>query len=197
MNPYLMLLAGYLIGSIPFGVMISRAKGVDLSKVGSGNVGATNVKRALGWGWALAVFALDVGKGLAPALAAMNLVDAHRVEWGFAAGLSAVAGHCASPFLKFRGGKGVASALGALLGSTPFVGSSAFAVFLVFMAAYRIVSLASIIASIAILPFDLMFNVPPLVIAGHALLIAFVIVRHRKNIQRIRRGEEPRLTFKN
>ena len=197
MNAFLVFVAGYALGSVPFGVMISRAKGVDLSTVGSGNVGATNVNRALGWTWALLVFVLDVGKGLLPGLLAWQIFTSHQVEWAFAAGLAGVAGHCASPFLRFKGGKGVAAGLGAIMGSTPYIGCGALLVFLVFMAASQMVSLASLAACVSLIPFDLMFNAPKPVMAGHLAMILFIFYRHRANISRIRRGEEPKFRLKN
>lgn len=188
----LLLAASYIVGAIPFGAIAARLMGSDLSKIGSGSVGATNVHRALGWKWSLPVFILDVAKGLVPAIAAHQIIRDDTVAWSFAAGLSAVVGHCLSVFLKFKGGKGVATGLGALLGSTPLVASGALLVFLVFMAAYRMVSLASLVACVALLPFDFMFQTPSIVMIGHGGLIVIIFYRHRANIGRIRRGEEPK-----
>lgn len=184
------ILGAYVLGSIPFGVLVARARGVDLFKVGSGNVGATNVNRALGRKWALLVFALDVLKGAVPALVARQ--ELASSEWALAAGLAAIAGHCLSPFLRFRGGKGVATGLGMLLGSAPPVALSAFGLFLIAMLVWRFVSLASILAAASILPFGFVFGEPPLVLGTYAALAAFVIWRHRANVRRLRDGTESR-----
>jgi glycerol-3-phosphate acyltransferase PlsY len=196
MQVFLLVFTSYLFGAVPFGVLAARSQGVDLSSVGSGNVGATNVHRALGWRWSLLVFALDVCKGLGPALLARQVLRDHVVEWSFVVGLAAISGHCASPFLRFKGGKGVATGLGAILASTPLVACGALSVFLVMMFAFQWVSLASLAAAVSLIPFDLMFKVPPPVMAAHAALALFLIYRHRSNIRRIRNREEPKFKWK-
>lgn len=188
------LVAGaYLVGSIPFGVLIARARGVDLFQVGSGNVGATNVKRALGLGPALVVFALDVLKGAIPSAAGVFLLQSQ--EWGFGIGLAAVAGHCLSPFLKFRGGKGIATGLGALMGAAPLVAASAFAVFFVAMMVSRWVSLSSMLGAVAAVGFGILYGCSPLLIGCFAVMAAFLVYRHRPNIQRLIDGTEPKFEW--
>ena len=126
---WLLISLGFALGSIPFGFMVAKAKGVDIREVGSGNIGATNVMRVLGKGPGIAVLLLDVLKGLIPSLCGHLIF--HDKQIAFAAGVAAVFGHTFSPFLKFKGGKGIATGLGALLGSSPFVGLAAFSVFFV------------------------------------------------------------------
>ena len=156
-------LAGYLIGSIPFGVLIARAKGVDLRKVGSGNVGATNVARALGKRWGYTCFLLDLAKGFAPTFVTGYLIGAahlatpsiaQQAAW-LTVGAAAVAGHVWPVWLKFRGGKGVATSLGVVLGVWPFFtipGLIVFAVWIAVTLASRYVSLGSVIGSLAFVP---------------------------------------------
>lgn len=193
-----MLLAGlfvasYLLGAVPFGVLIARSQGADLSKVGSGNIGATNVKRALGLKWALLVFALDVLKGFAPVFAA-RYVDTHPWMW-YLVGLAAIAGHCASPFLKFKGGKGIATSLGMVFAASPLVAAAGFVVFLLCLVISRYVSMSSIIAVgcsviVAVVLKDWAY------VAVGSLLFVFVLYTHRANIQRLMNGTENRFDFK-
>ena len=188
----LIVVGGFLLGSIPVGVLISRARGVDLRAVGSGNVGATNVHRALGFRWAMVVFVLDVAKGFAPSLAAHHIFSDHRQEWAIVAGSAAVFGHCYSHFIGFRGGKGIATGLGMLLGSSWISGICAFGVFLALFAVTGIVSLSSLIAVASLILFGLLRREPDAVVLAYAGLWVFVVARHRANIRRIIKGEEPR-----
>ena len=198
----LLYLASYLIGAIPFGVVFARMRGIDLLKVGSGNIGATNVKRALGTKIALLVFVLDVLKATVPAVAARFVVihPYHgvpaQVFW-FLAGLFAVLGHCVSPFLKFKGGKGVSTALGMVLGAAPLVAGCSFGLFLVLLFTTRFMSLASLIAVSSAIVFgwvlpDQARELVPL----YVVLSIFVTYRHRQNIKRLREGTEPKFSFK-
>src|SRR5689334_13874075 len=111
------LALSYLIGAIPFGVIVARMQGIDIMSVGSKNIGATNVMRVLGKKWGIFVLLLDVAKGCVPALVVWKLTGSQ--EMSILSGLVAVLGHCVSPFLRFRGGKGIATGLGAMLGSMP------------------------------------------------------------------------------
>ena len=186
-------LVGYLLGSIPFGVIIARAKGVDIMSKGSGNVGATNVYRTLGKGPGLTVFALDVLKGLLPAGGTYLLTD---VQWiAFAAGMASIVGHSLSPWIGFKGGKGIATGLGALLGSTPAVALSAFGVFLVFLGATSYVSLASLLAAAVLAPFGYLYGDGLPLVYSYLGLAAFIVWRHRANIRRLLKGEEPKFSF--
>jgi glycerol-3-phosphate acyltransferase PlsY len=188
-----LLIGAYLVGAVPFGYLIARAHGVNIFEVGSGNVGATNIKRALGLGWALAVFALDVLKGAVPALLALQLL--HSQAWAMGAGCAAIAGHCLSPFLKFRGGKGIATALGVALASSPLVALSAFGVFVVCLAISRYVSLSSMIAVPSGLLFGWLYGESRAIMLFYGALAVFVIVRHRANIKRLRDGTEPKFSL--
>jgi acyl phosphate:glycerol-3-phosphate acyltransferase len=183
------LIGGFLLGAIPFGYLVAKAKGIDITQTGSGNIGATNVLRVLGKGPGLAVFGLDVLKGFVPAFLAKYYLDS--IEWSFFAGLCAILGHSFSPFLKFKGGKGIATGLGALLGSVPAVGMSAFAVFFFFMTGFGFVSLASIFAALSMPVWGFVYQKPITVIVALALLAVYIASRHKANIDRIRNGTEP------
>jgi glycerol-3-phosphate acyltransferase PlsY len=175
-------LIGYAIGSIPTGVGIARAWGApDPRGIGSGATGATNVGRAAGTGAALVALALDAAKGaLAAALG------------GPAGAFGAVAGNVASPWLRFRGGKGVATGAGAMALLAPGPLGLAAAVFGVAFAAFRWVSLASILAAISLPGWAMLLRSPrPVVICG-AACAAVVLLRHRENLWRMRSGREPR-----
>lgn len=184
------------MGALPFGVWVARAYSVDIMREGSGNPGATNVWRTLGWRAGLIVFILDTLKGVAPAVAARLAVPSDDGTLSFLTGLVAVVGHSLSPFLRFRGGKGVATGFGALLGSEPLVGLSAFTVFVLTVWVSRYISLGSILAAIAVLIFGFVFQAPTPVLACYAGLATFVIFRHRENIARLKRGEERKFSLR-
>lgn len=194
MDLALLLTGSYLLGSIPFGVLIARAKGIDLMKVGSGNTGATNAMRVLGKGPGFLVFALDLLKGLIPPLVGRWLFPDRQEFWMFA-GSMAIIGHSFSPFLKFKGGKGISSALGMTLGTSPFVALSAFVVFSISLRTSRYMSLASMIAIISTIPLGLLFKDSPWVIGGYSVMIVFIVYRHRANIKRLKEGTEPKFRF--
>lgn len=192
----LLVVVGYVIGGIPVGVLVARAHGIDIFKVGSGNIGATNVKRALGTKWAIFVFAMDVVKGVVPALAARFLIkgpvgplDA-EVCW-LVAGLGAVMGHCLSPFLKFKGGKGIATSLGAVVTAAPLVALSAFVVFVLVFTPTAYVSLASLIAAPSTLVFGSLYpGESPQMLPVYFAMTLFIVFRHRGNIRRLMNGTE-------
>ncbi|MBS1717211.1 MAG: glycerol-3-phosphate 1-O-acyltransferase PlsY [Armatimonadetes bacterium] len=184
----------YVLGAIPFGVIVARASGVDIMTTGSGNIGATNVHRTLGAGKSIPVFLLDVGKGFVPSFIALTSFG--RSDLAFLVGLTAVLGHCLSIFLKFKGGKGVATGLGVLIGSVPPVAGLAFSIFVVVLAVTRYLSLGSIIASLALVPLGLAFHEPLAVNVCLGCLTLFVVLRHRKNIERLRSGNEPKFFLK-
>jgi len=189
----LLYVGSYLIGSVPFGVLVAKQAGVDIMSVGSGNIGATNVMRVLGRKAGLTVLALDVLKGLLPALAA-RWVSPDQSIWFFA-GLAAIAGHVFSPFLKFKGGKGIATSLGALLGSTSLTALSALGVFILVTAATRYISLASIVAAFVAPIFAWLYRNDPVVIGGLTVMGLFIIAKHRANIERLRKGTESKFDF--
>jgi acyl phosphate:glycerol-3-phosphate acyltransferase len=183
---------GYLLGSIPFGLVLSRVAGYgDIRQIGSGNIGATNVLRTGNKGLAAATLALDLGKGLAAVALAWR--------WGelaaLAAGLFAVIGHMFPVWLGFRGGKAVATALGILIALAWPVAVIAFALWLIVVFVFRYSSLAALLGAAAsgvIAPF-LTDEATAIVIAVVAVL---VILRHEANIRRLITGCEPRISFR-
>lgn len=187
------LLLSFLCGSIPFGVLIGKSRGVDVRAVGSGNIGTTNVWRALGPVAGGIVFALDVAKGVAGPLLGNWLIPGNTI--GIAAcGIAAVLGHTFSPFLGFKGGKGIATSLGALLGLMPIVGVLIFAVWGVMLGLTRMISAASIAACVALPVLALIFyhqQWPYVVVALLMAIVAFA--KHIPNIKRIKAGVEPRV----
>lgn len=184
----------FLLGSIPFGYLVARAKGVDIFAAGSGNIGATNVGRVLGKKAGTLVLLLDIIKGLIPAVIGLKVLGS--VEEGLWLGLAAVFGHTFSPFLKFKGGKGVATTLGLLIGATPLVALGSAVVFLPIYFTTRYVSLASIIGT-ASLPFiDWALGMPKMAIIVHSLIAVFVAFKHRANIKRLLNGTEPKFGVK-
>ncbi len=199
MTVFLFCLGAFLLGSVPTGYLVAKAKGVDIRQVGSGNIGATNVARALGKGPAIVVFVLDVLKGLAPPLLLPLVVPSLGMDPTLAAlsaGVSAIAGHVFSPFLGFKGGKGIATGLGALLGAVPLVGCLALSGFLVTVVICRLVSLGSIVSVIVMgASAFVIYPKTPAIGIVLSVLAVVIIVRHKANVSRIIAGTEPRLSF--
>ncbi|WP_370030755.1 glycerol-3-phosphate 1-O-acyltransferase PlsY [Qipengyuania mesophila] len=190
MNEVLAALLGYAIGSIPFGLLLTRAAGMgDVRKIGSGNIGATNVLRTGNKGLAAATLLLDLAKGLAPVVIAGQLWG--EVGQAFAAG-AAVIGHCFPVWLGFKGGKGVATNAGVSFGLAWPVGLAYAFVWLSVLAIFRISSLAGMAAVVAAAAVAPLFGYPQFfpVLAAIALLIIYL---HRTNIARLMKGEEPRV----
>jgi glycerol-3-phosphate acyltransferase PlsY len=196
------LILGFLSGSIPFGWIIARVHGIDIQSIGSGSIGATNVRRALGWGWAAAVLALDVLKGLLP-LIGLKVCLAHMpaaqipLPWHpwllMLTGIAAILGHTYTPWLRFRGGKGIATGLGVVTALMGWWLLAPLATFILVVATTRMVSLGSIFAALSVAAFIL--SVPGLR-AYWLLAIAvpvLVLWTHRQNIERIFAGTESRL----
>ncbi len=191
MTAILLCIAAYLFGSIPFGVVVARMNGVDLRKVGSGNIGATNVARALGKGWAVVVLAADAAKGFVPVWLGRRLDLPPGVV--ALAGFIAIVGHMFTIFLRGRGGKGVATSLGVALALSPLAALTGFAVYILIFALTRLSSLGSLLG---------VWTFSTFIVVGHgfprpylALAIggaALVTLRHRENIGRLLRGEEKR-----
>lgn len=215
------IVAAWLAGAVPFGVLLAHARGVDIHRAGSGNIGATNVGRVLGRRWGLLCFALDFLKGFVPVLLAgwaLGALGGMGNPGAASAGVlggwllvaaATVAGHMASPFLRFRGGKGVATSCGACLALWPVLGVPVIAAVLVWgfaIVRWRMVSLASVIAA-AVLPIVAVVwamigsrtgwspgpeTAWPAI--GVAVLLGTVVIwRHRTNLDRIRLGLEPRI----
>jgi glycerol-3-phosphate acyltransferase PlsY len=174
------LVVGYLGGSVSFATLAARRAGADLRSVGSGNPGATNAGRLLGRKTGITVAVLDVLKGLLPAVG-FGLLD-H--EAGLVAGLAAMLGHVTSPWLHGHGGKGVATAAGAILGSHPLWGAVAVAVWLSALAATRWVALASVLAAVAAPVAALLAGSPVADLAWATAIAGVVAVRHRTNFLR-------------
>jgi glycerol-3-phosphate acyltransferase PlsY len=188
----LLVIAAFLLGSFPTGVVVARSKGVDLRKVGSGNIGATNVGRALGKGWAAFVLVADAGKGALPVLLVRHLL---ADPWAPAlAGFAAVLGQAFSIFLRGRGGKGVATSLGAGLALAPPATLSCLGVFLLVFGASRIVSLGSLAAMASFPLFLWLWGVgtAPRFAFGIAIA-ALVTFRHKDNLKRIISKQEHRV----
>jgi glycerol-3-phosphate acyltransferase PlsY len=187
------LAAAYVLGAIPFGYLVARSKGIDILSEGSKSIGATNVARVLGKGPGTLVFILDVLKGAVPAGIAHYYF--RNSEWALYVGAAALLGHTASPFLRFKGGKGIATGLGMLLGSAPLVAVSALGAFIVFVVFTRWVSLSSLVAAVAMVVFGFVYGQSLVSIIVYALLAAYIFYRHRANIKRLLNGTEPRFKF--
>ena len=178
--PVLAALTAYAIGSLSFAVIVSRLMGLhDPRSYGSGNPGATNAGRAFGWKVGVLVGALDIAKGLLPVLVVTYL--AGEVP-GLIAGVAAVLGHISSPFLRGRGGKGVATSLGAVLAVQPVWALVVVAVFGVAFAATRRVGISSVAGSLALVPCALVSGSGSAQVAFAATLTAIIVARHRTNI---------------
>ncbi len=192
----LILFLGYLFGSFPSGYLAGKiAKGIDIRSLGSGSTGATNVLRHIGKRAAITVFLLDVLKGVLSILLAKNFLL--NDSWQVAIGLSTLIGHIWPIWLNWRGGKAVATGLGIFLGLSWQVGLATLGIFILIISLFRIVSLASISAALALplimfLSFEnASFSLPFLIIS--LLAMTLVVWRHRGNIVRLIKGKEPRI----
>jgi len=211
------IVGAYLLGSVPFGLLIARAHGKDLRSIGSGNIGATNVSRALGRKWAYVCFGLDVLKGLIPMLVTRfsilgenpesNISPVLLVLW-LAVGSAAIIGHIFPIYIRFKGGKGVATSFGVALGLWPYYtvcAVVAITTWVVFVLVWRYVSLASIagsvafplalIVAIALMPGWNFAGLWPLLIAA-VIIPLMVIIRHRENVKRLLAGTESKIRQK-
>jgi glycerol-3-phosphate acyltransferase PlsY len=204
----LVIVAAYLVGGIPFGYVIGRLKGIDIREHGSGNIGATNVLRTLGKAWGLSCFALDFAKGLLPVL----LSRAFQVSGASATTqtmsdllpllvvVATVAGHIWTPYLRFKGGKGIATSAGAITAIAPLPVLCALLVWAIALGFFRMVGLASVCAAAALplaavllsaLQVGAPTDTPVLVLL--IVIGVLAIIRHRANIQRILKGTEPKI----
>ncbi len=193
------ILAAYVCGSIPFGLLVGRMRGVDLRTEGSRNIGATNAGRVLGMKWGVLVLVLDALKGLAgtallPTLAGVETGQGHLQVL---CGMAAILGHMYPLWLGFRGGKGVATSLGVIVVLAPLGTGVAFAAFVLTFAITRIVSLSSMVAAAALAAAQLIllqpnpFSEETWSLTGFSIAIPLLVVfRHRDNIRRLLRGEE-------
>jgi len=203
----LVLVASYLLGSIPFGYLAGRTAGIDIRKAGSGNIGATNVVRVLGKRYGYPVFVLDFLKGLGGVKISIAIATAMRPEWGslemfgVLAAASSVIGHSFPPWLNFRGGKGVATSAGALFGLMPVATLIGVAIWMLVFWFTRYVSVASVAAAVA-LPLVIFIMTRPDQSEGNALfyssvgIAAVVIWQHRSKLSRLMHGREPRFNRK-
>lgn len=195
MTTGLLILAGYVLGSMPWGYWLVRLfKGEDIRKQGSGNIGGTNVWRVYGWRLGLPVVLLDTAKGFVPALVATQ-VESHLA--GVLAGGAAMLGHWRPMFLRWqRGGKVVATCGGAFLGVAPVVGGIGAGVWIAVFLLFRYASLASIAAALSLPLAAVLLDEPWPVIAFAAIAALAVVLLHRANIARLRAGTENRFRFR-
>jgi glycerol-3-phosphate acyltransferase PlsY len=192
MNSVESVLIGYGIGSLPLGYLVaSRMKGIDLRRVGSGNVGATNVYRSAGLALALIVILVDVAKGATSVLFAARLATGATEP--VAAGVAAIIGHVYPVWLRFQGGKGVATACGAFWMLAPLATAIAATFFVITVWLTRYVSLGSVIATAALPPLAWLTDASISVTVGSAAAAAVIIERHRANLARLHSGTERRL----
>jgi len=200
---FIALVIGYLLGSLPFGYLVARARGVNIFEVGSRNPGATNVRRVCGAGPGNLVFALDALKGAVSALWPL-VVNVAPLTQGREIGgqmaviglVGALLGHSFSCFTKFRGGKGVATSAGGLVVLLPWATLIAAAVWVISFYATRYVSLASILAAVALAVATFFLGAATLLLILALLIAGFVILRHRSNIVRLLNGTENKFVKK-
>jgi glycerol-3-phosphate acyltransferase PlsY len=191
----LSLVPFYLLGAFPTGYLLAKTRGVDITAVGSGNVGATNVSRVLGKKAGIVTLLVDVFKG-ALGVAVVSGLSSSPAFVGLCS-VAVVAGHCFSlpPYLK--GGKGVATALGVILVLSAQTGLFALVVFIGMFAVKRIVSLSSISAALAVPAYAMALNLPSHVAVAEACIAALLVYRHHDNIQRLIEGREPKFSARN
>jgi len=192
--------AAYLLGSIPFGLLLGKLfGGSDVRQSGSGNIGATNVARVAGPFAGVLTLLFDIGKGAFAVYLALRFAN-ESATWMIVAMLSVLVGHCFPVWLKFRGGKGVATAAGTFFVLSPYAALGAILVFILVVAYWRFVSLASISAAAA-MPLLIYFlwapgHAPPYVVTfGTLAAVLLIVVKHDANIQRLVQGEEPKFSF--
>lgn len=199
MPAYFFLPIGYLLGSIPFGLFVARAvKGIDIRAHGSKNIGATNVFRVVGKKWGILVFLLDALKGsTAVFLPAILNPSLKETPWLLFAGIFSILGHSFSPWLSFKGGKGVATSLGVFLTAAPVPASLTFGLWILVFALTHIISVASLFAAAAFPAICFLTAregfLFPYLFPVSLLLMGFIFYTHRANLQRILKGEEKRL----
>ena len=190
----LFLVLAYLIGAIPSSYIVGRMRGIDLRTHGSGNLGATNAFRVLGWKAALPIFILDVAKGWFPAFALPSWDGQPSAHWGMAYGVAAIIGHVFSIYVSFKGGKGVATSAGVLLALAPvplLIGLVTWTA-LVWTTGY--VSLASMIGAVVVAAAVWLINGPGPILWLTLAVAAFVIFAHRANLRRLMAGTENRFS---
>jgi acyl phosphate:glycerol-3-phosphate acyltransferase len=191
--PALLVLAAYFIGAFPTSYVVGRAaRGIDLRQHGSGNLGATNAFRVLGWKAALPIFVLDIAKGFVPAFFFARVDGTPLASWALAYGAAAIIGHVFSIYVGFRGGKGVATGAGVFLALAPMAVLLGLGIWLVLVVITGYVSVGSIVAAAALPLLVTLTGAGPQTLALSVVLAAFVIYAHRTNIRRLARGDEHR-----
>jgi acyl phosphate:glycerol-3-phosphate acyltransferase len=189
----LLVIVSYLVGAIPTSYIAGRlVRGIDLRQHGSGNLGATNAFRVLGWRAAVPTFLADTLKGFLPVFLFPRIDSVTHFGWALAYGVAAILGHVYSIYVGFKGGKGVATSAGVFLALAPLAMLFSLVLWIGLVAATGYVSLASIVAAAAMPLLVLATGAPTAVLVLSALLAAFVIFAHRTNIRRLARGEEHR-----
>jgi acyl phosphate:glycerol-3-phosphate acyltransferase len=192
MSPAVAVAIGYLLGSIPFAFLLSRRlHGIDIRQAGSGNVGAANVLRTSGVSAAIMVMALDVAKGAGSVLVAQRWTGGDAAP--AAAGLAAIVGHIYPVWLRFRGGKGVATACGVFSVLTPWAMLPALGLFVGAVWATGFISLGSLTATVALGPIAYAMDAPRAAVAAALGSAAVIVFRHRSNLARLRTGTERRI----
>ena len=188
------LLIGYFLGSINFAVLVAKCKGLDLFSLGSGNPGATNVKRTMGAFWGNTVFLLDFSKGYLAVFLTQSILGLEGFNYdllGILGLLGAILGHSFSIFLKFRGGKGVATTMGGLLALMPWVLVLGLVAWLIVFFSTRVVAMASIVFAISLpISFHFLHDLPDVRWIFCIVLAILIVVRHYSNIQRLLSGKE-------
>ncbi len=192
MKILLVILVSYILGSIPFGYIIAKIKGVDITKLGSGNIGATNVGRFLGKPYFFIVLFLDAIKGFIPTILFKLLFG---LEYGILAGLFSVIGHSYSIFMKFKGGKGVATGLGVSIALIPIETIIGLGVWFLVLMIFKIMALASIISAISVFIVVLFLEKSSLIKIVCGIIAVLIVLRHKSNIERIIKGTEPKFYF--
>lgn len=193
------LVAAYLVGAVPFGYLIGRMRGVDVRTVGSKNIGATNVYRTVGKKWGFLAFFCDFAKGFVPTMLCSVYAARHSGGGALMAnlpvcvGLACVVGHTLTVFMRFKGGKGVATAFGMFMALVPYPTLSAFGVFVVTVWLSHYISLGSILAAVTLGVAVWLFPATLLLRIVADVVAVFVVVKHRTNIQRLARGCENRI----
>jgi len=191
-----LLIGGYAMGAIPFGVIIARVfYRTDIRQLGSRNTGATNVWRVLGKKPGIATLTLDALKGALPVLATCHIFPSEPL-WAMGAGLAAIIGHNWSIFLMGSGGKGVATSAGVFLALVPLQGFIALGTFLIFFFSTRRVSIGSMAASVALMASTLLSDTPASLRWLVVLASTMVLIKHIPNVKRLARGEEPKVNFR-
>lgn len=186
----ILILFGYLLGSVPTGFILGWMAGVDVRKAGSGNVGATNVARVAGKRQGILTLIGDTAKGVVPVILALQM--GANLTTTVMAGAAAFVGHLYPVFLKFRGGKGVATALGVFVALAPVAALVLILMFIAIALSSRIVSVGSIATAMAAPLILWLFSYPPIVVGMAVFIAAAITLRHRSNIQRLLNGTEPR-----